>query len=254
MKAEDGKEKHIDNLKILEKAIYNFPNILLEQPLTNNLFNFILKNYLPYSIGIEIECNSDYGSEFLRNEFLKIKNIMEVSGGDMEIRFRIPNGLNGIICLYDVCKILPKYFTLNLDSGIHYHIDLIKYWIDNDTIKNVIKTHNDYIINELKTWKTADETDIINTVCKLDMRCWCNFQSEFKTMEIRIGEMTFDYNIMISRIIHGCNIVKNIFNDDYLAMKKIKIDDALKKLDSQLNSLNNRIDYIELIKKRTVKI
>jgi hypothetical protein len=190
--------------EFLLDLINNNPLVLLAIKDKNSI-DFI-NNQLPYSVGIEIECNSL--DNFNESIFKKIPDIMAVACDSGEKRFRIPNGLKGIICLYNICQELPKYCSLNTGSGIHYHIDCT------ETCKKlhnrqVIKRNNDWIISDLTRWETAIDTKSSYAKCDL-LRCWCHFSTEFYTIEIRIGEMTFDYNTMIKRILDGNRIVKKL--------------------------------------------
>lgn len=233
--------------------IYTCPQVLLKFTDKNPKLLEYINDYLPYSVGIEIECNSDYRNNIIYDIFSKITDIMDISGGDNEVRFRIPNGLKGLICLYNICLELPKYFTLNEGSGIHYHTDLTKYW----NLINVtsIAENNDWIIEELKTWNTAKDYNNF-CYCRLDSRCWCQFQSEFKTMEVRIGEMTFDYSIIAKRAIHCNSIVRKLVKEnkkEYL----ITIKDRLSQLNNELLELEQERDLnkdIQIMKNRIIKI
>ena len=64
------------------------------------------REYLPFSIGIEIEC--DFTQEFNMEVFKAIPYLMDSSKSIGEIRFRIPSGVQGLICLYLACEYL-KY-------------------------------------------------------------------------------------------------------------------------------------------------
>lgn len=137
---------------------------------------------------------------------------------------------------------------------IHYHTDLTKYW---DELINVdfITKNNDWIIEELKTWNTAKEYNH-NCVCRLNSRCWCQFQSSKKTMEVRIGEMTFDYSIISKRAIHCNSIVRKLVKEnkkEYL----ITIKDKLAQLNNELLELKQEQDLnkdIQIMKNRIIKI
>jgi hypothetical protein len=190
--------------EFLLDLINNNPIVLLAIKDKNSI-DFI-NNQLPYSTGIEIECNSL--DNFDESIFEKIPDIMAVNCDSCEKRFRIPNGLRGIICLYNICQELPKYCSLNLGSGIHYHIDCTETSKKLHT-KQVINRNNNWIIDDLARWETAKDTTSNDAKCDL-IRCWCHFSTEFYTIEIRIGEMTFDYSTIIKRILDGNRIVKKL--------------------------------------------
>lgn len=243
-----GLESVIDKI---EKIIYNHPKTL--DNLKNEYLIQTASSYLPYSTGFEIECNSNYTDSQIKEIFSKIPNIMHVSGGHSEVRFRIPNGIKGLVCLYNICLKLPEYFTLNMDSGIHYHIDFTDF--PEAFNRDFIKKHNDFIIEELIKWETALDTKSVSAICQLDSRCWVQFQSGFQTMEVRIGEMTFDYTVIVKRII-DCNRIAKIVKGN------INYEEKLNKLRNQLIQLNEEelIDELnyellrETVKHRTIKI
>lgn len=213
---------------MLKEAIFQFPSTLkgINNPLATDLINY----YLPYSTGFEVECNSL--DTFNINDFNKIDNIMEVECDFNEKRFRIPNGLNGLICLYDICDALIDNCSLNMGSGIHYHIDMTDVW-DKGVNKEFVDKVNDYIIGQLTKWETAKVIDNY-AKCRYNDRAWVNFQPDFKTCEIRIGEMTFSYQEILKRIIDANRIVRNVKS------VLIKIPDAnrIEKLEAQLAELS----------------
>jgi hypothetical protein len=105
--------------KGMRSAIFSTPHLLLNYP---DKLRSIAESYLPYDTGIEIECmlSKSYNIE----NFKSITNIKAVDIDREESRFRIPNGINGMVCLYDICTQLKRNHELNPLSGIHYHIDM----------------------------------------------------------------------------------------------------------------------------------
>lgn len=183
---------------LLEECVYHAPLTLLTVP---NIDEYILKNFLPYSIGIEIECEQN--SNFDVKAFNSIPDIMHVQVDSYEQRYRIPRGLPGLICLYNICNQLKVHSELNEGSGIHYHVDMTDCFsrLNNDNVK----ANSPWILNELDTWGYTGTYN--NRECLIDCRCWVNFQSRFKTAEIRIAEMTFDYQLMVRRIVSASKII-----------------------------------------------
>ena len=171
--------------------------------LPNEIISSIDK-FLPYSTGFEIECNQ-LDSFDLKN-FKMIPDIMHIDCDSSEQRFRIPNGTKGLICLYNICEQLRTSCSLNPKSGIHYHIDFTDCF--DKITKSSIAKNSAWILDELDKWNTADPS--YNRQCQLDSRCWVQFQSQFKTMEVRIGEMSFDYKVLVERIIDCNRIAKKL--------------------------------------------
>lgn len=202
-----------ENIKFL---IHNAP---FKLDITDSIVQEIGLYYLPYSTGFEIECMVNVKDINIKQKFLDIPNIIEADVNNLyEQRFRIPNGIKGIVCLFHISNLLKEYAVLNPDSGIHYHIDFTDVF-DNIFLEkginiygdsnNFIDNNKDYILSELDKWNykgTYNRREVLASVGSV----WVRFQSMFKTMEIRIGEMTFDYSLLFKRIVHGNEIAKTL--------------------------------------------
>ena len=171
--------------------------------------------YFPYSVGFEIETMT----ENIRI-FDEIPYLMENSSGSNELRFRIPNGIKGIQCLFNISIYLKKYAELNPDSGIHYHIDCTDVY-DLFT-PDFINNYSEYILTELDKWEYKGTYNPRKCVFS-SSRNWVRFKDTLKTMEIRIGEMTFDYELLFERIRHSSEIVKTL-KDNLLVPVVTKYD------------------------------
>lgn len=161
------------------------------------------ESLLPYSAGFEIECSK--GENFSDNDFRKIPDIMEVKTDSYEQRFRIPKGIKGMICLWNICEQLKISSLLNMKSGIHYHTDFND--VDFQEVILNIRKNKAWILKALESWGytgTYNRWDV--TTGKQAVR----FHQSYNTMEVRIGEMTFEYPLMIERIMHCQNISKRI--------------------------------------------
>jgi hypothetical protein len=180
--------------KLILNSIYSNPLALMavEDPDTIARIN----SYLPFSTGFEIECNQL--PSFDVTDFESIPYIMAVNCDSWEQRFRIPPGIKGFICLYSICEKLKTNSSLNLSSGIHYHIDMSD--VGNEFIfKPARKKH---ILEELDSWKyQGNYNDRRFSSSKGN---WVRFPTYNNSVEIRIGEMSFDYRVLVKRIIH-CN-------------------------------------------------
>lgn len=200
--------------KMVKDAIRLCPlplNLLKEQSLID-----YANSILPYDTGIEIECNSPANKLVFERECRKISNIKNIEFTD-EFKCRIPSGIKGLICLWEVCELLKKHCTLNPQSGIHYHVDFtdIKNWY---AFKyNILTDSNSYIwiLNSLKSWNYKGR---YNEWIVSNSKTAVRLHSGYNTIEFRIGEMTFDYPLIIKRIIHCQNISKKIklMNKDLL--------------------------------------
>lgn len=197
---------------------------------TNPLALLLLRNkedidyvndLLPYSIGFEIECGNIERADF--SEFHKIPFIIDVDCDEYEKRFRIPSGINGILCLYFISLNAKIYLTLNMGSGMHYHCDFSD--ISNNILFSkiiVIPELQEYVLKELESW---DYKGTYNTK-KFGGWFRCN---SLDTIEYRVGEMTFDYNIWIKRILHVTQLSQYI--RDTLNIQKEKIYEEFKPKD-----------------------
>lgn len=198
-------ERDITNKELIKELIYTNPLALLAFKDKESIA--YIDSFIPYSTGFEIECNSL--DHFNAKEFLKIPDIIHVSCDSSEKRFRIPNGLKGIICLSNITNILPIQCSLNMGSGIHYHIDCTDVFKEINNAK-FIKENNDWIIRDLILWNTAKEVNANAVVSQ--HRAWVRLADEHQTIEFRIGEMSFDYTTIITRII-DCNRIVKLVKD-----------------------------------------
>ena len=213
---------------IIEEAIYNNPKSLLS--IKDKGLIKAINNYLPYSTGFEIEC--DYRTNYDVTCFQTIPNIMEVRNDKCEQRYRIPSGLTGLICLQDICEQLRLNSKMNMESGIHYHIDCTD-WFSSITTEN-LKDNEEWILKELDKWEykgTYNRREVFNGYGGY----WVRTNNEFSTLEIRCGEMSFDYNYIVTKIIHANLIVKNLKNIIFNPLYKIEL------LNRELQELNNQI-------------
>lgn len=203
-----------------------------------------IDRYLPFSIGFEIECSlkTNLSIEEATNLFKDIPDIMEVIIDSSEQRFRIPNGVKGLVCLFKISKTLKETSYLNLLSGIHYHCDCTSFY---DLItRNMVESNKEWILNELDSWNYKGTYNKREINFNLEHN-WVRFQSCFKTMEFRIGEMTFDYEVLIKRILHIISIVKDFKVG--LTRSKEKLEFLQKKI-IKINSKNE-----DLVKEITLE-
>jgi len=181
--------------------------------------------YLPYSTGFEIECECK--EDVNKFEFQKLQ-LLHLDINSSEQRFRIQNGIEGLCQLYNIAKLLPTSMYFNDESGIHYHIDCTD--IYDKLNKDLIKDMSEYILNELDTWEYKGTYN--SRKCEFsEDRNYTRFKSLTKTMEFRIGEMTFDYEVLFKRITHCNSIVREIKNKiNYNFEEDIVIKDRIIKI------------------------
>ncbi len=187
--------------ELLERAVLTAPLSLLsiKDPIALDYIN----NMLPFSTGFEIECRQK--DTYNINNFRNIPDIMAVNVDSGEQRYRIPNGLRGIICLYNISQQLNLNSELNPLSGIHYHVDMTKTF---GSINNkFIEDNREWILKELESWEYDGN---FNSKGIGYGHYWVRLSQEHKTSEFRIGEMTFDYQLLIKRIVHCNSIVKKM--------------------------------------------
>lgn len=237
-------------LKQIKEYLFNAPLKLLS--LNDKTLKHLGDLYLPYSVGFEIECSMS--ENYKLQSFKDIPNIIEVNGSHKEQIYRIPSGINGIICLYLISEQLKFNSLLNESSGIHYHIDMTDCF--HLIRENFIKVNSNFILTELDKWKYKGTYNRRN--CTLDSKGnWVNFRKYFKTCEIRIGEMTFNYDVLVKRIFHSCYIVKQLKDqlvfeeqeqdeEELITLEKVKNYQLLYNANNQkLQTLIRQIDKIE---------
>lgn len=193
------------NKEMLKEMVYTTP-LALTLITDQNKINFINKA-LPYSTGFEVE---SYKGEYYKEEnFKSIPDIMFFNYSDSdggEFRFRVPNGIVGIICIYNITEQLKQNCEINKGGSIHYHIDMTDcFHLINEKF---VKENEEWMLEELETW--GDDLSENGKHCRINIRGWVQFQTQFKTCEIRIGEIVFDYEIIIQRILHANKIVKKL--------------------------------------------
>ena len=82
-------------------------------------------------------------------------------------------------------------------------------WLNAISPADFINNNSDYILTELDKWKYKGTYNPRKCVFS-SSRNWVRFKDTLKTMEIRIGEMTFDYELLFERIRHCNEIVKTL--------------------------------------------
>jgi hypothetical protein len=167
---------------------------------------------LPYETGIEIEC--DQGT-VNNSDLREIEGVVEVDCSCAELRIRLEPGIKGMIALYNALEYIKENTVPNYKSGIHYHIDCRDLSIRgrnvlgmrSSAVDYIRDNHSDWILKAMDMWKyqgtyNKREVSAQKTMVKLHL--------DYHTMEFRIGEMSFDYSLIIKRIINCQNIVRVI--------------------------------------------
>jgi hypothetical protein len=213
----------IPSVEEIEDCVYHNPLLLLSNKYIQ--FHNLVNPYLKFSIGFEIECG--YGQYYEVNNFKKIPNIIDVINDAGEQRYRIKNGVQGLLTLYYLSTQLKRNSAIQ-DSGIHYHVKFPSH-IDIDLTDN-----RDYILKELDTWNYKGNYNTRDT-SYTGGHYWARRNGQFDTLEIRIGEMTFDYELLIKRIIHVSEIMHNL-----CLMNNIKCNYSYEEI-----NIVQHIDYIK---------
>lgn len=180
----------------------------------------LTSSYIPYSTGIEVECTIFDLShpERMKEIITKSKEIGFMNDGDIgttESRFRLHTGEKGLVELFKMTELLKEYFCPNSQSGIHYHIDMndVAKYIDygNYDPQNGRWNESDkyeWVFKELDTWGYTGTFNKRMIGCSKS--AWVRMCNYYSTMEFRIGEMTFDYQLIVKRILHCQSIVKRV--------------------------------------------
>jgi hypothetical protein len=230
----------MDNIK---EILFTNPLFLQDTPEVSEVSNF----YLPYSTGFEVEC--DRGSNFNLDDFTSIPDIIDVNISSMEHRFRIPSGLNGFKCLFKISQALCVNSVFNSGSGIHYHVDFTECY--DEITPQIINQVTPFVLEELDTWGYEGTYNARGISTGMSHN-WVRMQSGFKTLEYRIGEMTFDYDLLIKRITH-VNYISKVIKENARVLAPIIEIIALQKKEGEILSKYSD-NIIGVIQKRKVKI
>lgn len=196
---------------------------------------------LPFSVGIEFECGMQ--ETYNKKDFEAIPYIVDIDVDEYEQRYRIPKGLKGLQCLYHLSTALYKNSVINEGSGIHYHVDFTDCY--SRITDDFIRKEEDYILRELQKWNYKGTYN--RKQVKRNQRGWVQVSDEFKTFEFRIGEMTFDYNLLFKRISHLIKICKQVKHDNNLYF--LNIDNSLEQKNTKKDKdiiKNRKINLYEL--------
>lgn len=194
-------------------AVYKCPLFLPK----DGRFKALADQMLTRSIGIEFEAETKNNfSEKVESLAQKIPNIMDIDIDSLEQRFRIPPGIKGMICLWEICELMKEY-CIPTDSGIHYHVDCPEF----DLFKRISLDCNPitrWMLDSIKCWNYKGrnnkwEISYGKTAIRL--------HSDYRTIEYRIGEMSFDYELIIKRILHANNITNKVISS-LKSLKKTK--------------------------------
>lgn len=192
--------------KLLKDCVYSSPLALLG--VTDPKELDYISRFLPFSTGFEIECDLKTTSEkdSILKSFEAIPYIMSARVGGSEQRFRIPSGLQGIICLYLISRHLHFHAELNPGSGIHYHVDFTDSM--NQVTEQFAADQSEYVLTELDKWGYKGKYN--GRRHQVGKGGWAGYRHCYKTLEFRCGEMTFDYKELATNIIHANEIVQNL--------------------------------------------
>ncbi len=220
----------MEAIDLIQETLMVSPELLLRTDAIQQYLEYLW----PKDAAIEIECpqQGDYRVE----PFLTI-GLVECLSTSREQRYRFPPGLDGAISLYKLCQLLPQYLYSNDWGGIHYHTDMRPVW--NEAYTEAIRSENKrWILAELDTWN-YDGGYNSREVGKGTN--WCKF-NDLQTMEIRMGEMTFDYSLILKRILHCQSIGKRIRE---LVVPLTEEELELRALTLELNQLT--VDQIRVV-------
>lgn len=214
---------------MMREGIKSFPSSLLHLP---SPLKKIAAKSLPYSVGIEVECEAKQGMtgigqtfihEQVCKEFILQKTgqgwyafLMDIKFSTFEYTFRVRKGIDGLIGMYIMCEFLIYHCNLNPMSGIHYHVDMSdldwykinENWpmlLTSPMVKRYIPNR---IIESLESWNYKGEYNTKGVGTQKGY--WVAYRDHFKSLEFRIGEMTFDYSVMSKRAIHACEITRKL--------------------------------------------
>jgi hypothetical protein len=177
----------------------SYPLVLLRIP----KFEKVINRMFPYNFAMEIETHQNLTETDFLLELNKLggyPSFVQLDFDYMEQRFSFRGTpIINLINLYLVCEILTKHYQLNMQSGIHYHIAYDDRPLKGVGILNKNQKLIDKVLKRLDSWGYEGKYNErgVNLLFKGK---WLCRRSSFKTFEFRIGEMTFDYQLIFKRI------------------------------------------------------
>lgn len=226
------------NYRIIKELLLINPESLAQFP--KQLYKDVAKSILPYSTGIEFEC--DKAENYSEDFFISIPNIMNVNTDNLEQRYRIPSGYDGILCLYRIMELMKIYSIKYDDGGIHFHVDCTDF--DKRILKERANENINKILSVLDTWNyTGGQSRGIvddnysyagnNTDQKIFsiQGTWIKFNS-LNTMEFRCVDQTFHFFELFPKIVQAQEIVKKLKLNKFNTKKEIH------------TIINNRVKYL----------
>lgn len=204
--------------QMMREGVNSLPLLLDTLPEKQQL---IVDRQFPYSFGIEWEINTSnipmlYPESMLHLslplKFSRYTNIYRIDQNETEFRQRFWPGKHGLLQLYWVCEFLKKTSHPNPLSGLHYHIDCTD--VDDFLRFTTFCETQDWVLDALISWGYT------GTYNKWTISMYKNavrMHHGYDTIEFRIGEMSFDYSLIVKRVKHCQAIVQRL---KYLYKKK----------------------------------
>lgn len=199
--------------------------LVYSKGITDNLVRYI-NSIFTRDIGIEIEAilRFDYTIDEFYEAWNNANLVCSEDSDANEIRIRLNFYDDSISrCLIDLylgLEIIKKYYKLNMRSGIHYHVDCPKIFSNPDIFydDNIVSNQHEWIFKALSSWNYNEVRGGNARMISIAKWSQVRIHKKYKTLEYRIGEMTFDYSLILKRIVHVTNITNKIVriydNDD----------------------------------------
>lgn len=205
--------------KMVRDAVRQFPLPLLNY---SEEIKKIADDMLPYTVGMEISINgnSEFEKTMKENSHLFHKIDYLTS---REPQVCLKTGLDGFIGLWKLCEILKKTCQLNPRAGIHYNVG---------REPQRLSQRRDYswVLSALDSWNYTGDYNLraVNSDRGKD-HVWVNLNrckgwQDDGIAEFRIGEMTFDYELMVKRILHCTNIMRKLLSEESSTRTKLRKD------------------------------
>ena len=221
--------KNLNQTQKVKYAVLNAPYLIplyMKAPYNPVITKSILKRMLNRSCGIEIECFGSlrwqFDSNWKVNQLVRdYYNIMDYSednppscqeyadkdsewNGFNEHKIRISDykQING---LYDILTDMKQYCRLNLQSGIHIHVDisdLCNGAMGTLEIERLFRTYLEPRMDEIEHifYPNGKYTGTYNHFKEITwgkLQYWVALRSSYHTIEFRIAPMSFEYTDII---------------------------------------------------------
>lgn len=224
----------------IRKAVKRFPYLIplymKDKSFDPKITYGIMKKMLPLRFSIEIECLGALNKGNRTRDLNKLYNVYSLTrdyypeqAEEDYLNATILNehrisvlGFKQLVGFYNVLEAMKHSLFYCKGGGIHIHIDLTPfYYSDNNSkswkadsyyvkLYNILST-DAYLNRVYKIFGSKYAGTYNRRSCEIDSKGnWINIRPYFKTIEFRIGDLTFEYEELIDIVIQLQALIKEI--------------------------------------------